>query len=63
MSVVTLIIYLAVIGVVLYLVNKFIPMDGKFKQLINVIAIIVAVILVIFWILGIAGVETGIHIK
>jgi len=43
----SLIITLIILGVILYLVNNFIPMDEKFKQLVNIVAIIGAVIYVL----------------
>jgi len=50
--VISLIITLIVIGVLLWLVNTYIPMDGKIKQIINV----VVVICVIVWLLSVFGV-------
>jgi hypothetical protein len=50
--VISLIITLIVIGVLLWLVNTYIPMDGKIKQIIN----IVVVICVIVWLLSVFGV-------
>lgn len=47
MPIIQLILVLIVIGVVLYLVNAFIPMDAKIKQILN----IVVVIAVILWLL------------
>lgn len=38
---------LIVLGILLWLVNTYIPMDDKFKKLVNIVAIIAAVI----WIL------------
>lgn len=52
MSVVSLIVVLVVVGVILYLINRFIPMDGKIKSILN----IVVVILVILWLLNAFGV-------
>jgi hypothetical protein len=52
MSVITLIITLIIVGVVLWLINKYIPMDGKIKTILN----IVVVILVILWLLSTFGV-------
>ena len=46
------IITLILIGVLLWLVNAYIPMDAKIKQILNV----VVVILVILWLLNIFGV-------
>ena len=48
MDLITLVITLIVIGVLLYLMNTFLPMDGKIKQIINILVIIV----VVLWILS-----------
>lgn len=50
----SLIIGLLVVGVVLYLINAFVPMDPKVKKLLNIVVIIVLVIwcLQVFGILG-----------
>jgi hypothetical protein len=52
MSLVTLVITLIVVGVLLWLVNTYIPMDGKIKKIINVVVVIV----VILWLLRVFGV-------
>jgi hypothetical protein len=52
MPLVTLIITLIVVGVLLWLVNTYIPMDGKIKKIINVVVVIV----VIIWLLRVFGV-------
>lgn len=44
---VSLIITLIVVGVILYLINNYLPMDGKIKSILN----IVVVIAVILWLL------------
>ena len=49
MSLISLILTLIVIGVLLWLINTYIPMDGKIKKIIN----IVVVVAVIIWVLGI----------
>jgi hypothetical protein len=41
---ISLIITLIVVGVLLYIINAFIPMDAKIKQLLNIVVIIVMVI-------------------
>lgn len=51
MPVLDLIIGLIVIGVLLWLVNSFIPMDPKIKQILN----IVVVIIVVLWLLRAMG--------
>jgi len=49
MSLIHLVIILIVIGVLLWLVNSFIPMDAKIKQILN----IVVVIAVVLWLLAV----------
>lgn len=44
---ISLIITLVVVGVILYLINNYLPMDGKIKSILNV----VVVIAVILWLL------------
>jgi hypothetical protein len=52
MSLLTILIVLVVAGVVLWLVNTYIPMDHKIKTILNV----VVVVIVIIWILKAFGV-------
>ncbi len=52
MSLISLIVTLIVIGVLLWLVNSYIPMDGKIKKILN----IVVVICVVVWLLSVFGV-------
>ena len=51
MSLITLIIILVIVGVILWLVNSYIPMDAKIKKILN----IVVVIAVILWLLSVFG--------
>lgn len=48
MTLVGLAVVLIVIGVLLWLVNRYIPMDAKIKQILNVVVIIV----VVLWLIG-----------
>lgn len=52
MPLLTVLIILIVVGVILWLVNTYIPMDAKIKRILN----IVAVIIVILWLLKVFGV-------
>jgi hypothetical protein len=52
MSLLTIIIVLIVAGLVLWLINTYIPMDRKIKSILN----IVVVIIVIIWLLKIFGI-------
>jgi hypothetical protein len=51
MPLVTVVITLAVVGLLLWLVNRFIPMQGQIKGLLNA----VVVIAVVLWLLKIVG--------
>ncbi len=44
---VSIIVTLIVVGFLLWLVNTYIPMDGRFKQLINVLAVVAIVLWVV----------------
>ena len=54
MPILNVLIALIVVGVLLWLVNTFIPMDRKIKSIFN----IVVVIAVIIWLLKVFGVFT-----
>jgi len=54
-----LVITLIVVGVLLWLVNNYIPMDSKIKQILNVVVVIV----VIVWLLQLFGVLGAIGIR
>jgi len=49
---ISLVITLIVVGVLLWLVNTYLPMDGKIKQILNA----VVVICVVVWLLSAFGV-------
>lgn len=55
MTLINVVIILIVVGVLLWLINRFIPMDGKIKQILN----IVIVIAVILWLLRAFGIWGG----
>jgi hypothetical protein len=48
MPLLTVIVVLIVVGVLLWLVNNYIPMDGKIKSILNA----VVVIFVVLWLLA-----------
>ena len=52
MSLVTIVITLIVVGVLLWLVNTYIPMDGKIKKILNIVVVVV----VVLWLLNVFGV-------
>lgn len=51
MPLLTVLLIIIIIGVVLWLINSFIPMDRKIKQIFN----IVVVIALIIWLLKVFG--------
>jgi hypothetical protein len=52
MSLIGLILTLVVVGVLLWLLNNYIPMDGKIKGILNAVVVIVVVI----WLLQAFGI-------
>ncbi len=52
MPLVNLVIVLVVVGVILWLINTYLPMDAKIKKILN----IVIVIAVVLWLLSVFGV-------
>jgi hypothetical protein len=52
MSLVTLVIVLVVVGVVLWLINSYIPMQATIKKILNAVVVIV----VILWLLSAFGI-------
>ena len=62
MSLIGLVLTLVVVGVLLWLLNNYVPMDGKIKSIINVLVVIVVVI----WVLqslGLLGSLQNIRIR
>lgn len=57
MPLLNLVVTLIVVGVLLWLVNTYIPMDRKIKSILN----IVVVIAVVFWILRGTGLLDGLN--
>jgi low temperature requirement protein LtrA len=55
MDIISVVVTLIIVGVILWAVNTFIPMDGKIKQILNV----VVVIAVILWLLSGFGLLGG----
>ena len=52
MSLLSIVIALIVVGVLLWLVNSYIPMDAKIKKILNIVVVIV----VIIWLLQVFGI-------
>ncbi|WP_176488976.1 Thivi_2564 family membrane protein [Rhizorhabdus dicambivorans] len=52
------IIVLVIVGILLWLINNYVPMDGKIKSILNAVVVIV----VILWLLQAFGLLSGIGI-
>ena len=52
MPLLSIVVTLVVIGVVLYLINNYIPMASGIKKLLNVVVVVIAAI----WVLQVVGV-------
>lgn len=57
MDLISLIITLIVVGVLLWLVNNYIPMDGKIRQILNVVVVVAVVV----WLLNGLGLMDSIR--
>jgi hypothetical protein len=54
MPLISLVIVLIVVGVLLWLVNTYIPMDGKIKSILNAV-VVIAVVIWLLQVLGLLG--------
>jgi len=61
MPLVQVIIVLIVVGVILWLINRFIPMQSTIKNILNVV-VIIAVVLWLLNVFGVLGSLSGIRI-
>ncbi len=52
MSLISIVLTLIVVGVLLWLVNTYIPMDAKIKKILNIVVVVV----VVLWLLQVFGV-------
>ena len=58
MSIISILVFLIIIGVLLWVVNSVIPMDGRIKTIFNVVALIA----VILWLLRAFGLLDGVRL-
>ena len=52
MPLINILVILIVVGVLLWLVNNYIPMDGKIKNILNIVVVVV----VVLWLLQVFGI-------
>jgi len=61
MPLISLVIVLIVVGVLLWLVNTYIPMDGKIKSILNAV-VVIAVVIWLLQVFGLLGSLNGIRV-
>ena len=61
MPLIQLVIVLVVVGVVLWLINTYIPMQATIKNILNAV-VVIAVILWLLSVFGVIGSLSGIHV-
>ena len=61
MPLIQLVIVLVVVGVILWLINTYIPMQATIKKILNVV-VVIAVVLWLLSVFGVLGSLSGIHI-
>lgn len=61
MPLINVVLVLIVVGVLLWLVNNYIPMDGKIKSILNVV-VVIAVVLWLLQAFGLLGSLSSIRI-
>jgi hypothetical protein len=57
MPLVNIVLTLIVVGVLLWLINRFIPMAGSIKSILNAVVVIV----VVLWLLNVFGVLSSVN--
>jgi hypothetical protein len=62
MDLVQVVIVLIVVGVLLWLVNNYLPMDGKIKSILNGV-VVIAVVLWLLQAFGVLGSLSSVRIK
>ena len=61
MPLISLVIVLIVVGVLLWLVNTYIPMDSKIKSILNAV-VVIAVVIWLLQVFGLLGSLQGIRV-
>jgi hypothetical protein len=57
MPLVNIVVTLIVVGILLWLINRFIPMAGSIKSILNAVVVIV----VVLWLLNVFGVLSSVN--
>jgi 1-acyl-sn-glycerol-3-phosphate acyltransferase len=59
MDLISLIVILVVVGVILWLVNTYVPMDAKIKRILNIAVVIFVLLWLVVSFLGVTGNSVG----
>jgi hypothetical protein len=62
MPLINIVIVLIVVGVLLWLVNTYLPMDGKIKSILNAV-VVIAVVLWLLQAFGVLGSLGSVHVS
>jgi len=57
MTLIQLIVLLVIVGLLLWVVNQFIPMDAKIKQILNVVVVVAVVLYLVAYFLPGLGIR------
>lgn len=57
MTLINLIVAIVIVGVILWMINTYVPMDATIKKILNV----VVVIILILWLLSVFGIFDGLN--
>lgn len=58
MSVLVLLVFIALAGLLVWAVEKLIPMEGEIKRIFEAVVVVVVALVVAGWLLGVLGVHT-----
>ena len=61
MPLINLVVILVVVGVLLWLINNYVPMDGKIKKILNIV-VVIGVVIWLLQALGMMGSISAIHV-
>ena len=60
MTILAIIIGIVVVGILLYVINKFVPMEGKIKSILNIVVVLALVV----WLMRVFGIWAALgHMK
>lgn len=58
MDLISLVVTLVVVGVALWLINTYVPMDHKIRKLLNIAVVVLIILWLLFSVLGVTNLGT-----